>query len=101
MRDTVCMNLRAIREARGMSQAHLADLVGVDQSTIARAEQMAKTAKLDTYQRCAAALGVTLSDLFCAPRSQLEDQVLQLFRSIPVEKHGDLLTVLRLIDKQG
>lgn len=58
------MNLRRIREAKKLSQRDLADLVGVDQATIQRAEKMASSAKLTTYKACADALGVPLVAIF-------------------------------------
>src|SRR5574343_1788270 len=58
------MNLRRIREARGLKQEHLAEMIGVNTSTISRAESMHPSAKLETYQKCAEALNLKLSDLF-------------------------------------
>lgn len=63
--STVCnMRLAEIRQARGLSQQQLGEMIGRAASTIQRAEVMAKTAKLETYQLCAAALGVSLAEIF-------------------------------------
>lgn len=63
--STVCnMRLAEIRQARGLSQQQLGEMIGRAASTVQRAEVMAKTAKLETYQLCAAALGVSLTEIF-------------------------------------
>lgn len=84
------MNLRTIREARGLSQRDLAELVGVDQATIQRAETMHSTARLATIAACAKALGVTLADIFADDRSGLEAALVKAFRRVPVEKRAGL-----------
>lgn len=58
------MNLRQIREAKGLSQRDLAELIGKDQATVQRAEKMSNGATLDTYKRCAEVLDVPLSAIF-------------------------------------
>ena len=66
-RNMLCgMMLAAIREAKGLRQEDLAEMIGRDKSTISRAENMSKTAKLETYQACADALGVPLIALFAS-----------------------------------
>lgn len=67
------MLLAQIRKARGLSQSDLADMVGVNQSTIQRAETMHASAKMETYERCAAALSVPLAALFGADPIAVED----------------------------
>lgn len=71
-------------------------MVGVDASTIQRAETMQKSAMLDTYQRCADQLGVRLYDIFADDRAPIEAELLQIFRNIAPEKHQELLGLLRL-----
>jgi len=94
------MNLRAIRKARGLSQQQLADMVGVTQPTIVRAETMDDGAMLRTYIKCADALGVTLADIFADDRSALEQTLIGAFRRVPVEKHPMLFDLLKLAEAQ-
>lgn len=94
------MNLTRIRKLRGLSQRALAELIGVDASTIHRAEVGHESAKLATYQACADALGVTLADLFADDLSPVEREFLRLFRSIPPEKHEALRAALALAQVQ-
>ena len=51
-------NIRVIREKKGLSQADLADLVGVDQSTICRIEAGNQRVYVDTLVVIAEALEV-------------------------------------------
>lgn len=92
----MAMNLTRIREAKGLTQRALGDLVGVDASTINRAEKMHSSAKLHTYVMCAEALGVSLADLFADDRSALEAELVAAFRKIPPARHAELLAMLRL-----
>ncbi len=75
------MNLATYRKAKGLSQEQLAELIGVNQSTIQRAETMHASAKLETYAKAAEALGVTLADLFSDDRSSEEALLVIAFRS--------------------
>lgn len=74
------MSMKQIRVARGLSQRDLADLVGVDQSTIQRAEAMKDGARMEVYRMVAQALNVEIADLFTDARSPEELQILEGFR---------------------
>lgn len=77
------MNLARIRKAQGLSLVDLGDMIGKDASTVHRAEKMDKTAKLETYQMCAAALGVTLQAIFCDDLEPVERELITAFRAVP------------------
>lgn len=94
------MNLKRIRRLRGLTQEQLADMVGVNQSTILRAEKVDESAKLSTYQACADALGIPLVDLFTDPRSAEEAELIRAFRNIPADRHAQLLGLIRLAESQ-
>jgi transcriptional regulator with XRE-family HTH domain len=56
--------LRAIRNARGLSQAQLGALIGVSQYTIFQVEKVGRTYLDDTkLARIATALGVTVEEI--------------------------------------
>lgn len=76
------MNLARLRDLKGLTQADLSEMIGVSQSTLSRAESGHHTAKLETFQKCADVLGVPLADLFIDPRSEVEDRLLAVFRSL-------------------
>lgn len=96
--ETGRMNLARIRASRNLSQRALAEMIGVDAATIHRAEVMHSSAKLETYRKCAEALGVTLADLFADDRAALEAELLAIFRGIPEARHDDLVAMFRLIE---
>lgn len=62
--DYDAMRLAEIRKARGLTQEHLAEMIGKHASTIQRAEVMHPSAKLETYLACADALKISVADLF-------------------------------------
>jgi transcriptional regulator with XRE-family HTH domain len=95
------MNLARIRKAKRLSQRDLADMVGLDQATIQRAETMHSSAKLETYQKCADALGVNLADLFAGDRDGAEAILLSAFRQLPPEKRPGLLAILDIVRQPG
>lgn len=88
------MNLKRIREARGLKQEDLAEMVGLTPSTISRAESMDDTAKLKTYRLCAKALGLTLADLFTEETDPMVREVAAIFREIPTEKRQQAIDLL-------
>lgn len=91
------MNLTRIREAKGLTQRALAEMIGMDAATVNRAEKMHHTAKLATYALCAQALDVTLADIFADDRSALEAELLAAFRRVPSSRHEELLAMIRLV----
>jgi transcriptional regulator with XRE-family HTH domain len=80
------MNLPRIRKSRGLSQGDLAEMIGMDTASISRAENMQKSAKLETYQLCAQALGITLADIFCDSMEPVERELVAAYRAAP-ESH--------------
>lgn len=59
--------IRQTRESRGISQAELGRRLGVAQSNVARWESGRDNIKVDTLQRIADALEVSLAVIFSAP----------------------------------
>jgi DNA-binding XRE family transcriptional regulator len=55
--------IRDARRALGMTQLELADATGIRRPNVARLERGRNTPTIDTLQRVATALGVTVSDL--------------------------------------
>lgn len=76
------MGLAEIRRRKHLRQADLAALVGVEQPTISRAEKLHPSTTLGVYIRCAEVLGVTLGDIFGQERSEREERLLRIFRSL-------------------
>lgn len=64
----VNISIRQVREAVGISQAELARRLGIKQPTVARWESGSDAIKVDSLQRIADALGVSLTVIFSAPR---------------------------------
>lgn len=91
------MRLREIRKAKGLSQKALGEMIDKDAATVNRAEKMASSAKLETYIRCADALGVTLEDIFGPDFSEAELQLIEAFRAMPEEKRQRTAELLDLV----
>lgn len=90
------MQLTSLRKARDLSLRDLGEMIGMNASTVQRAEAMHESAKLRTYQLCADVLGVSLADLFSDDRTATELALLNVFRRIPVERHGELIHLLEI-----
>lgn len=56
-------NIKAIREAKGLKQSELADMAEISRPYLYDLENGARGAKQATWERIAAALGVTVDDL--------------------------------------
>jgi transcriptional regulator with XRE-family HTH domain len=63
----VAGNIRRLRQARGLSQAGLAELSGVSRRMIVAIESDEANVSLSSLDRLAAALGVSLADTIRAP----------------------------------
>jgi XRE family transcriptional regulator, regulator of sulfur utilization len=61
--DRLAASLRAIREARDLTQHDLGDMAGVTASAISQVERAERGLSLATLMRLSAALGVTIDDL--------------------------------------
>lgn len=95
------MNLARLRKTKKLTQAALGDLIGVDGSTIQRAETMHHSAKLETFQKCAEVLGVSLADLFCDDLSPVERALVEAFRRIPDQQKHVVQDMVRLASGQA
>lgn len=67
--DHLAANVRAIREARGLSQQQIAKLAGVPRATWSHLESGAANPTLSVLTRVADALQVRLDELLASPRS--------------------------------
>jgi transcriptional regulator with XRE-family HTH domain len=81
-------NVRALREARGLTQAQVARAAGVPRPTWANLESGQANPTLAVLLRVAAALQVSVEELISPPRA-----VARLFRaeSLPARKRGRAL----------
>lgn len=89
------MRLKQIRKAKGLSQADLADMIGVNQSTISKMENGEHGCTIEKFQAYAAALGVGLSDLFADDRTAAEDVLVSAFRALSPERQKGWLDMAK------
>jgi putative transcriptional regulator len=58
------LNIKALRQRRGLTQQQLADLLGLDQARISAYEVGRKSPPIHRLPVIAAALGVSINDIF-------------------------------------
>lgn len=63
------MRLKEVREAAGLTQVSLGEIVGVEQHTISQWESGHRTPRADKLPLLAKVLGCTIDDLFEAPKT--------------------------------
>lgn len=80
-------NVAAIRKARRLTQAELADLAGVEQPTISRLERGSESVTLRTITAVAEALNVPVEDLF-SDRAEAERVILRAYRALPPDRQA-------------
>ena len=85
-------NLAAIRKARGLSQADLAEMAGVKQATISRIEKGVNNPSMRVAHDIALALNVNVVELFGLP--ELEHELLERFRAASPQRRAALLALL-------
>lgn len=102
MEDTItaqnlAANVRALREARGVSQQQIAQIAGIPRPTWANIESGVANPTLAVLTRVAAALGAHIEQLLINPRSSTKHWAAE---SLPVERQGRV-TMRTLIDQPG
>lgn len=60
----LAQKLRTQRESKGLSQRHLADLMGVHENTVSKLERNPERSLLETIEKAAQALDLETRDLF-------------------------------------
>jgi transcriptional regulator with XRE-family HTH domain len=63
IREVLALNLRRLRQARGLSQEELAHRAEIDRTYISSLERSIYAATVDMLEKLAGALGVDASDL--------------------------------------
>lgn len=91
------MRLKQIRKAKGLSQAEIADMIGVNQSTISKMENGDPGCTIDKFQAYAAALGVTLSELFADDREAAESILVSAFRGLSADRQKGWLDMAKAV----
>ncbi|MEL7448985.1 MAG: XRE family transcriptional regulator [Pseudomonadota bacterium] len=71
-RENLGINVRRLREARGLSQQRLADMSGIPRPTWASLETGAANPTLAVLTRAAAAFNVSIEELIGPPRSEFQ-----------------------------
>lgn len=89
--------VRALRNLHGLTQEALAERVGFRASYVSQIENGAKGATLETLAAIAAALGMTLSELFLdvdQPRPEELDRLATALAGQSLERQRTLLRIL-------
>lgn len=72
IREVFARNLRALRQAKGLSQEELAHQAGIDRTYISALERNVYNASIDVVDRLAEALGVDAAELLKRPSGDLQ-----------------------------
>lgn len=90
-------NVKKMRRAKGLTQAQLAELAGVEQATVSRLERNDVRITMRQIHMIADALGASLSELFANDRSEAESVLVEAFRSLPPDRQQGWLDLARTI----
>ncbi|TYO68367.1 helix-turn-helix transcriptional regulator [Bradyrhizobium hipponense] len=74
IREVLAINLRKLRQARGLSQEELAHRADIDRTYISALERSVYAAGIDVVDRLARSLGVEAADLLTRPKRKTRDQ---------------------------
>jgi transcriptional regulator with XRE-family HTH domain len=67
IRDVLALNLRELRQAKGLSQEELAHQAEIDRTYVSALERTVYAAGIDVVDRLARVLGVEVADLLKRP----------------------------------
>jgi transcriptional regulator with XRE-family HTH domain len=91
-------HLRARREARGLTQAQLAERVGVSENYLSAVERGVKVPTLETLEQLAKGVGVEPGDLLgLSAREAWLEELLAVAQGVPKPLRPVALDVLRAI----
>lgn len=91
------MRAAEIRRQRGLTQAELAHMIGVEQPTISRLEKGSEAVTLRLLKQVADALGVNVAEFFLDDRDAQEQALLDLYRSLPPDRQRGWLDMARAL----
>lgn len=97
IRKKLGARVRALREAKNLSQESLAESVDMDQQYISRLESGKMNATVDSLERIAEGLGAPLFSLFSSSKqftAPSEEEVAQVFSEIPLQWRGQAWNVI-------
>jgi transcriptional regulator with XRE-family HTH domain len=110
-KEEIGRRLRAIRDARGVTQVELAELLGIDQSNVSSIERGVRGLTVHQAVKLAKALKVTTDEILMPANGKLEAKSLKSVRlarrvqrieALPESKQRAVLKVLdALLDQQG
>ena len=69
IREVLALNLRSLRQAKGLSQEELAHQADIDRTYISALERSVYNASIDVVDRLARVLGVEAAELLRRPQS--------------------------------
>lgn len=94
------MNIAQIRKAKGLSQQELADMADMTQAHVSRAENGNDGVTLGALKAIAAALDVSLADLFTEGRAPIEQNLVEAYRRLsPGQQRGWMDMALMLLSE--
>lgn len=97
------INIRRLRDSKGWSQLELAEMAGVSNHTVFRAESKNMIPRGENIRKLAEALGVSESELFKGLESTPQppskpELVLALIQKLPTLDQRELSKILAFID---
>ena len=95
--NVLMKNVRALRLARGLTQVQLAEMAGVNQATVSKAERGELNTTMETITAIANALRVEPVELFDLP--ELQARALAAISAIGPERRAAALVVLEAMAK--
>ena len=95
--NVLMKNVRALRVARGLTQTQLAEMAGLNQATISKAERGEMNTTMETITAIATALRVEPVELFDLP--ELQARALAAISAIDPERRAAALVVLEAMAK--
>jgi transcriptional regulator with XRE-family HTH domain len=93
------LRVRELRTSRGLTQEALAERVGFRASYFSQIENGAKGATLETLAAIAAALGITLSELFLGVDQPLPRELDRLSTALAGQSPERQRTLLRILEE--
>jgi transcriptional regulator with XRE-family HTH domain len=103
LRNYIGTRIRAIRNAKGLTQQNLADASGLDYRYIGALERGERNFSMDTLEKVVLALNVTLKDLALVHETEkdsLRQETIDEFAAMTENLTDEQISVLRIVNRE-
>jgi transcriptional regulator with XRE-family HTH domain len=100
LRKQIGTRIRAIRNAKGLTQQKLADIASLDYRYIGALERGERNFSIDTLEKVLTALNVSISELMFSEEQMIRQEAIDEFVALTSRLNEEQIGILRRVSKE-